>query len=123
MQLVEHRFKGTQLHIKSLHLPSCIVWILPSDERDKLGRKINPKLVLILLVAMRTFFPWIPEFTCITSLHTFGFCICSETGEVNKSGICATTSTITSQLLIISFIAPSIKAQVAHRFPPVITRG
>ena len=57
--------------MKSLHLHLRIVWILPSDERNKLSGNINSKLVLVALMAAGTCFPWIPEFINVMSLLTF----------------------------------------------------
>jgi hypothetical protein len=61
--------------------------LMPSDERYKLGRDVNSELVLIFLMTTGTFSPQFPEFNHITSLLTFGCCISSKAGEVNKSGI------------------------------------
>ena len=106
--------QGMHLQIKSLHLSLCIAWILPSDERDKLGRSINSKLVLLALMAVGTYFPRISECIHSASLLTLGCCIFCKAREMDKSGICATTGTIASQRLT-CFICSSIKAQITHR--------
>jgi hypothetical protein len=53
---------------------------------------------------------------------TFGFRISSKAGEVDKSRICTTARTITSQWLTSIINGPSTKAQVAHRHS-IIIRG
>jgi hypothetical protein len=95
------------------------VYHLDTAFEYKLIGDINSKLVLIDLMAAWTECPRLPEFSCTISLLTFDFCIFSKAGEVHKSGICATTSTVASQWLIRLVSSPSIKAQVAHRHPVV----
>jgi hypothetical protein len=73
--------------MKRLHLLLRIAWILPSDERYKLGGDIDCKLILIVLVAARAGKPRFPEVHHTTSLLTLGFCISSEASKVDKSGI------------------------------------
>jgi hypothetical protein len=121
LQTLKYYNQSIQLQIKSLHLSFSIVWILPSDERYKLGCDINSKLVLVILMTARTFFPRFPEFIHIISLLTFGCCESSQAGKVDKAGICASTCAIAPQWLVRLVDSP-VKAQVAHRFP-VTTDG
>ena len=118
LQPVEHRIECIQLNIKSLHLHSCIAWILPSNKRNKLSRDIDSKFVLVYLVTTWAIHPRLSEFIhiIITTIPclTFGCCITSKAGKVNKSSICAPTRTIASQWLT-SFVSIPIKAQVARR--------
>ena len=86
------------------------------DIEDHLHYPCMIQRELMRRLAARTYFPRLNDFihTHITCLYTFGCCISSKAGEVNKSGICATARTITTQWLVRLIDSP-VKAQVTHR--------
>jgi hypothetical protein len=75
-------FEFTQLQMKRLNLPLCIVWILPSNERGKLGCDVDYKLVLVFLKASRAYPPRLNEVIYILTIRllTLGCCESSQAG-------------------------------------------